>query len=486
MFQCFPLNFGVEILVDFQHVVDFINLEQIDARDDKCRIADPKCIQDGGIGELSPGRNGLVVVLPNLDGSTLAVCRYGQKQLFLLVPLQRVDQPGGGRDDLIILPSVCDFKKFVYHHGLARLVHNLLAGRHGNFGARYPAQSSDRVLVHGQLEMDSRGGVFGGVFGSAFGDGVDVEERAAGSEQHGSLGRPPRGVLDNALGAMEGREKGSVGGEIGNGFGLHVGALANAEGGEGEVSDGEGLGFGGYGFGFCADADDAGGYVVGAVGVQVHGVAVEVVLLGARVGRQAIGLALLLPRGLLLGRGLLHGAVCLVGKLVGGDALVQGEQGAVASRVGAAMVAAKVVALGELDGSAWLQRARGVYSTYVGGLGLQLVEPQAILQQIDQGVRLDVARKGQCLGVSDPAPREMQGGIAVAGFLEIAPDEVVDHIGRQRFDGHGARMSAQSAQGSGEARGGVATAGAALWRRLRLWTIGAAARMASLKQSSTR
>lgn len=107
--------------------------------------------------------------------------------------------------------------------------------------------------------------------------------------------------------------------------------------------------------------------------------------------------------------------------------------------------------------SVWEAGQGGRASTYVGGLGLQLVEPQAVLQQVDEGVRLDVARKRQSLGVSDPAAREMQGSIAIAGFLEIAPDEVVDHIGRQRFDGHGARMSAQSARGStGGARGGPA------------------------------
>lgn len=74
-------------------------------------------------------------------------------------------------------------------------------------------------------------------------------------------------------------------------------------------------------------------------------------------------------------------------------------------------------------------------------------------------MRLDVLREGQSVGVADPAARKMQGGITVAwctldaagagaegggvggertGFLKVSPHQVVHHIGREGFDGHGA------------------------------------------------
>ena len=79
------------------------------------------------------------------------------------------------------------------------------------------------------------------------------------------------------------------------------------------------------------------------------------------------------------------------------------------------MVAAKVVALLNLIPSAWSQAVGKC--AYVGSLGLQLVEPEPVLQQIHERVRLDVAGKGERLGVADPAAREVQSGIAVAGLL---------------------------------------------------------------------
>jgi hypothetical protein len=59
--------------------------------------------------------------------------------------------------------------------------------------------------------------------------------------------------------------------------------------------------------------------------------------------------------------------------------------------------------------------------TYIACLGLQLIEAHAILHESDEGVRLDLLRKRQCLRVADPAPRELQRGIAEACFLKIAP-----------------------------------------------------------------
>jgi hypothetical protein len=60
--------------------------------------------------------------------------------------------------------------------------------------------------------------------------------------------------------------------------------------------------------------------------------------------------------------------------------------------------------------------------THVCCLGLQVVEGHAVLQHADERVRVDVARKGQRLGVADPASRQLQGGIAKARLLQISPD----------------------------------------------------------------
>jgi hypothetical protein len=60
--------------------------------------------------------------------------------------------------------------------------------------------------------------------------------------------------------------------------------------------------------------------------------------------------------------------------------------------------------------------------THTGGLCLQLVEAHAVLEDADERVGFDAARKGQRLGVADPASRELQGCIAKAGLLEVSPD----------------------------------------------------------------
>lgn len=61
-------------------------------------------------------------------------------------------------------------------------------------------------------------------------------------------------------------------------------------------------------------------------------------------------------------------------------------------------------------------------ATYSTRLGLQAVEAHAVLQQADQRVRLDGGRKGQRVGVADPASRELQRGITEARLLQVAPD----------------------------------------------------------------
>jgi hypothetical protein len=62
-----------------------------------------------------------------------------------------------------------------------------------------------------------------------------------------------------------------------------------------------------------------------------------------------------------------------------------------------------------------------VHATYIASLGLELVEAQAVLDKPDESVLLNVVGKGKRVGVADPASRELQGGIAEAGFLKISP-----------------------------------------------------------------
>ena len=60
--------------------------------------------------------------------------------------------------------------------------------------------------------------------------------------------------------------------------------------------------------------------------------------------------------------------------------------------------------------------------THTCCFGLQLVEAHAILQDPYERVRVDVARKGQGLGVAYPASGQLQGGIAKARLLQVSPD----------------------------------------------------------------
>ena len=61
----------------------------------------------------------------------------------------------------------------------------------------------------------------------------------------------------------------------------------------------------------------------------------------------------------------------------------------------------------------------------MAGLGLQLIEIQAILHEPDERVRLDVLGEGKRVGVAHPAAGELQRGITEAGLLEIPPYCVV-------------------------------------------------------------
>lgn len=74
--------------------------------------------------------------------------------------------------------------------------------------------------------------------------------------------------------------------------------------------------------------------------------------------------------------------------------------------------------------------------THICRLRLQLVEAHAVLEDADERVRLDAARKGKRLGVAQPAPRQLQRCIAEAGFLEVAPDCVQRSATGGRAHGH--------------------------------------------------
>ena len=77
------------------------------------------------------------------------------------------------------------------------------------------------------------------------------------------------------------------------------------------------------------------------------------------------------------------------------------------------MVAAEVVALLDLLVSALSTMACHQW-TYICSLGLQLVEPEPVLKEVDEGVLRDVLRKGEGFRVADPAARELQRGVSVA------------------------------------------------------------------------
>lgn len=146
--------------------------------------------------------------------------------------------------------------------------------------------------------------------------------------------------------------------------------------------------------------------------VKVHGVAVdEDGLFGA--GVEAVCGLWLLALNAFLGQGLLNSSISLGGQLVGGDALVEGQESAVARGVGAAMVGAKAISQVSLGRKGKTRSAGGWAGdwtgrwTYIACLGLQLVEAHAILQQANEGVRLDVGGKGQRVRVAHPAARQL-------------------------------------------------------------------------------
>jgi hypothetical protein len=154
--------------------------------------------------------------------------------------------------------------------------------------------------------------------------------------------------------------------------------------------------------------------VCGAVLLDLHGIAVDFGL-GARL--DAVGGLRLLALQRLLGLGFLDGAICLGGELVGGNALVERQEVAVARRVRAAVVGAEMVSRLSLQQSAQSVAWCFVYATHIAGLGLQRVEVQAILHEPDERVRLDVLGEGQRVGVAHPAAGELQRGITEAGLL---------------------------------------------------------------------
>lgn len=67
-----------------------------------------------------------------------------------------------------------------------------------------------------------------------------------------------------------------------------------------------------------------------------------------------------------------------------------------------------------------MERSRAE-ATYVAGLCAQLVEAQAILDEADEGVGLDVGSKWKRVRVPKPASRQVEGGITKPGFLKISP-----------------------------------------------------------------
>jgi hypothetical protein len=156
-----------------------------------------------------------------------------------------------------------------------------------------------------------------------------------------------------------------------------------------------------------------------AVLIDVHGIAVDLWLWA---WLDAIGLCLLAFE-ILLGRRFLNGAIGFRGEDMGGNALVESQQGAIAGGVGATMVGAEMVvgiALGESTRETGDSRWRR--EGYICGFSLQLVEEQAVLEELDEGVGADIAGKRQRFGVAQPAARKLQGGIAKTGLLEVAPD----------------------------------------------------------------
>ena len=182
---------------------------------------------------------------------------------------------------------------------------------------------------------------------------VKLEEGFASCEQYGRLYWPPQGMLDYSCG-IRGRRDGDGGGiqiSNGNGFGLDLSVLAYAKRGYGDVSKRGRLCFRDHGLrlGPRAVCD-----MCGAVVLDVHGIAVDLGL-GARL--DAVGGLRLLALERLLWWGFLDGAVGFGSELVGGYALVEGQEVAIARRIWSSVVGAEPVSRLRLRPSVLLSAA---------------------------------------------------------------------------------------------------------------------------------
>jgi hypothetical protein len=153
-----------------------------------------------------------------------------------------------------------------------------------------------------------------------------------------------------------------------------------------------------------------------AILFNVHSISVD---LGFWTRLDAVGGLCLLALERLLGWGLLNGAVRFGRELVGGNALIEGQEAAIA-RVGPAMIRAKPVS--------WRR---------VTSLGAQLIEAHAVLYKADKGMGLDVGGEWERVRVADPASREVEGSVTEASFLKVSPYKIVDRVAAQSLR-HGA------------------------------------------------
>jgi hypothetical protein len=83
---------------------------------------------------------------------------------------------------------------------------------------------------------------------------------------------------------------------------------------------------------------------------------------------------------------------------------------------GSAMVASELVFTLALQ-AVRIWRLTSGELTYVLHLRLYFVKPEAILQNVNEGVRFDILCEGKGIGFADPAARELDGGIAEASSL---------------------------------------------------------------------
>jgi hypothetical protein len=176
---------------------------------------------------------------------------------------------------------------------------------------------------------------------------VQSEQRLAGGEEK-RHGRVPQCLVDYLVVLSDAHVKVGVRAQVDDLLRLYLGALANAEGGY-DVCDGGGFSLRCQGFRLCAHTV---GHMGAPIWLDVHNVTI-CLLRVHHSGLDAVRLAALSLRGAFARSGLLHSAIRLgFGELVGGYALVEREEGAVAYREGPPMVATKVVALFDLVESA--------------------------------------------------------------------------------------------------------------------------------------